>query len=296
MNDRQQWYDRLRAKRYAAPARRARGAKKPPEPRVLKLETTSRCNARCIFCGHGPGGRDMPWELFTAVIDAFPAAEEVQPQWWGEPLLWPRIVDGVRYARRKGKRVVFYTNGSLLAGELAEALADAEPTRVIFSVDTHLPEVYERIRPPLRFGQVLANIEAFQRIKRPGTRTSVRATETAETAPTIAETARYWASRVDTVQVRAEFPRTRGVATARYAACSMPSYELVVRTDGSCCLCCNDWKSEAVLGHVSEGLPEVWGRYARWTAEKHPLCDGCLLRWAPTAEVTDRPQPVSGVE
>jgi MoaA/NifB/PqqE/SkfB family radical SAM enzyme len=245
-------------------------------PRILKLELTSRCNARCVFCGHPDGGQDMSIETFCAIVDAFPGAEEVQPQFYGEPLMSPHIAQAALYARNAGKRVVFYTNGSLLTGQLAQDVAEARPNRVIFSIDTHIPYVYEAIRPPLSFAKLVENVARFSTLRHPGTKTTVAMLRTAETKDTVEAGAKFWRAFVDEVYVRDEQPRTRTVGAGDYPSCTLPDRELVVRADGSVVYCCNDWHSEAVIGHISEGLRLVWER--QQAIGRHAFCDSCARR------------------
>ena len=257
------------------------------DPKIIKLELTERCNAHCVFCTnatkkHGP---DMDFDTACAIIDAFPDAVEVQPQFFGEPLLYPRIVDLVRYAKSRGKRVVFYTNGALLEGDLARDMADAAPDRIIFSVDTSDADTYAALRPPLTLARVVANIEAFQAIKSPETRTCVRATLTAETRPQKAATKAFFASRVDQVAFAPEVPKAREVAGSfkRGAVCKRMTDQVVVKHDGSVVLCCIDWEAEAVMGHVNDGVQQVWSGVAFTHAREHghALCDRCGFTFVP---------------
>ena len=54
---------------------------RPPLPRSLYLETTSRCNSLCETCILTFGGRepqkDLAWEEFRRVADRFPVLERV---------------------------------------------------------------------------------------------------------------------------------------------------------------------------------------------------------------------------
>ena len=72
---------------------------RPPLPRSLYLETTSRCNSLCETCILTFGGReprkDLGWEEFRRIVDQFPALERVLLHGIGEPLLnrdLPRMI------------------------------------------------------------------------------------------------------------------------------------------------------------------------------------------------------------
>ncbi|HWI14584.1 MAG TPA: radical SAM/SPASM domain-containing protein [Burkholderiales bacterium] len=96
----------------------------PPPPRSAKLELTSRCNYACRFCAshlrHGPQN-DMPWPLYTRLARELREAgvDQLGLFYIGESLLYPRIEDAVRFAKREcGYPYVFLTtNGSLATAE-----------------------------------------------------------------------------------------------------------------------------------------------------------------------------------
>lgn len=246
-------------------------------PRLIKVELTSRCNAQCIFCDHPSSGEDMDWDMFIQILDEFPG-ETVQLQFFGEPLLYPRIVEAVEEVHARGKRAQMYTNGSLLSGELAERMAQAAPELIVFSIDSHIPEVYESLRPPLKFDEVLDNVTRFQALKRPETRTVVSSLSTAETQPEIRKTAEFWSRFVDDVRVQQEQPRTRQATPRKCRTCDYPWTEMVVKADGRFVACCVDWHGTRVVGHISDGLMNVWrDGYKLARREPYALCRTCVV-------------------
>ena len=79
---------------------------RPPLPRSLYLETTSRCNSLCETCILTFGGRepakDLGWNEFRAVVDQFPALERVLLHGIGEPLLNRELVPMVAHLKARG--------------------------------------------------------------------------------------------------------------------------------------------------------------------------------------------------
>ncbi len=63
----------------------------PHEPVCLYLETTNRCNLLCTTCPRTyeqlEPEADMPWELFTSLIDQYPNIARVVLHGIGEPML-----------------------------------------------------------------------------------------------------------------------------------------------------------------------------------------------------------------
>jgi MoaA/NifB/PqqE/SkfB family radical SAM enzyme len=255
------------------------------EPKLLKLELSSRCNAACVYCGHSAGGDDMPWDMFVECVDAFPDTTELQLNFYGEPLLSPFFVDAVEYGQSAGKQVTFFTNASLLEGELARRIAATAPREVRFSVDSHIPEVFERMRPPLSFERVSHNIKEFQRIKSPKTRTVIALLRTIENADTVQDSAAYWREIVDVTAVRSEVPLARDCAAGPKVPCTRPYTQCIVRADGRVWLCCRyNSTSDSLmsLGHVSDGVREVWMKSAEtYSKRSHDACVGCERRWIP---------------
>lgn len=104
----------------------------PPPPRSAKLELTSRCNYACRFCAsHLRSGRqhDMPWPLYTRLARELREAgvDQLGLFYIGESLLYPRLEDAVRFAKREcGYPYVFLTtNGSLATGKRVRGLMRA---------------------------------------------------------------------------------------------------------------------------------------------------------------------------
>lgn len=101
--------------------------RKPPKVRMLYLEVTHRCNARCITC-YTKAGKEKPdvltLEEKMSVIAQAKAlgAKSVSLSGSGEPLLYERLFDLIDYIRRVGMQVVIFTNGTTLDEPTAERL------------------------------------------------------------------------------------------------------------------------------------------------------------------------------
>lgn len=87
-------------------------------PRHIFIETTASCNLKCEFCPREKKDDHMDYQLFTNIVDE---CNQYGPRSYslhlfGEPLLWPRILDGIDYIKRKNKNntILLTTNGTLL--------------------------------------------------------------------------------------------------------------------------------------------------------------------------------------
>jgi hypothetical protein len=226
----------------------------------------------------------MPLEMVEAIVEAWPEVDTFIPQQFGEPLMHPRFIDILAMLKAKGKRVLFYTNGSLLSGEKAAAVAEllTDGDSVIFSVEGGCAEEYESIRKGLKFDTVAANVAAFQGMKRAGVVTEARMTDVREFDAERGKA--FWSRLVDTVWVVPEEPFGRPVAghqENRYDSrtCGDPNGDMIVLPNGDVVLCCADAAGRFPLANIRDGIREAWDALDRWRHEAHPLCKTCHVQW-----------------
>jgi MoaA/NifB/PqqE/SkfB family radical SAM enzyme len=143
---------------------------RPPLPRSLYLETTSRCNSLCETCILTFGGRepqkDLTWPEFRTIVDQFPVLDRVLLHGIGEPLLNRDLPRMVSHLKARGAIVLFNSNAITLGDRLGRALIDAGLDELRVSLDATTPETYARIRGVDAFARVVANLERFAATKR----------------------------------------------------------------------------------------------------------------------------------
>jgi radical SAM protein with 4Fe4S-binding SPASM domain len=133
-------------------------------PQRLQVEVTGACNLQCRMClvRYRPKVDRVegafPFERFVTLLDELPDLEQVTLQGLGEPLLHPDLEAMVAEAKRRGLRVGFNTNGTLLTPGRAEALVAEGTDWVHVSMDGATAATFEHIRDGARFGQVLRNL------------------------------------------------------------------------------------------------------------------------------------------
>ena len=121
-------------------------------PFAVSIEPTNHCNLFCRECPSGmkdlsraSGFMDLP--RFRSIIDQLsPHLAYLTLYFQGEPLLNPRFVDFIAYARLKRIYVTSSTNGHFLDKNNAEALIRSGLDRLIISVDGTDQESYESYR------------------------------------------------------------------------------------------------------------------------------------------------------
>lgn len=145
-------------------------AARPPLPRSLYLETTSRCNSLCETCILTFGGRepqkDLAWPEFRTIVDQFPALDRVLLHGIGEPLLNRDLPRMVAHLKARGATVLFNSNVITLRPRLGRALIDAGLDELRVSLDATTPETYARVRGVDAFAKVVTNLERFAGMKR----------------------------------------------------------------------------------------------------------------------------------
>ncbi|HEX4652586.1 MAG TPA: radical SAM protein [Granulicella sp.] len=142
----------------------------PHEPVCLYLETTNRCNLLCVTCPRTyeqlEPEADMPWSLFTSIIDQYPRIARVVLHGIGEPMLVKDLAQRVAYLKARGIYTLFNTNGTLLTEANGRALIDAGLDELRVSLDAAESEVYQMVRGKDFFAKIVENVKRFTHLQR----------------------------------------------------------------------------------------------------------------------------------
>jgi len=144
----------------------------PPLPRELQVEVTGACNLRCRMClvrYRPPLDRaraSLSLDRFRAIVDALPGLARVTLQGLGEPLMAPDLPAMVEHAARRGVRVGFNTNATLLTRAIAERLVDAGLDWLHVSLDGATPATYEGVREGARLATVRRHVAGLVEVMR----------------------------------------------------------------------------------------------------------------------------------
>ena len=117
---------------------------------VVVWNVGQRCNLRCVHCYAHSRDLDYSGELdheegLRLIDDLAQFGAPVLLFSGGEPLMHPRILELIGYAREKGMRAVISTNGTLITPELAGKLKEFGLSYVGISLDG-LEETNDRFR------------------------------------------------------------------------------------------------------------------------------------------------------
>jgi len=140
-------------------------------PEEVLIETTNRCNARCVFCHHPKMKRpltDMSDQLFSKLLGDIKEMKVkiVTPFVSGEIFLDKKIFERLKLLNSElpGAGIMIFTNGSLLNEERAESLSGIRNIRVInFSLNGFEAEDYRK-RVGLDLAQAVKNIKNVIRL------------------------------------------------------------------------------------------------------------------------------------
>lgn len=137
----------------------------------LYVEITTDCNLDCQMCvrrtWQEPTGY-MPLNTFRRLVEqlaGLPATPTLHLSGYGEPMFHPDFLEMVRLAKTAGAAVEVTTNGLLLTGEMSTALIDLDLDRLMVSIDSVTPELYNNIRVNSSFRRVIQNLRHLRRLK-----------------------------------------------------------------------------------------------------------------------------------
>lgn len=139
-----------------------------PYPLSAIIETTTRCNLRCIQCGRSmidePTG-DMSREVFKRIEPLLKHLSEVRLFGYGETFLHPDFDYMLKRCREAGTMISITTNGTLLNPGRCRLLVESGVYEIILSIDAADPELFNQIRRGANFGSVIKNIRCLNKVK-----------------------------------------------------------------------------------------------------------------------------------
>ncbi len=276
-------------------------------PRLVSIETTNRCNAKCYFCPNNALRRDravMDDDLFEKIIRDCMEFElpAIEPFLQGEPFVDPRIFDRLELINMllPRTRLRLYSNGAALSPEKADRLREMRIEHLYLSINTIDHQRYKEITG-LPFERTLENLRYLTERRGDGKVASmitVRLTLMKET--THEEKARFFAL-CHKLGVRGMMVGLFNYKGDIHSDLPVPPYpcahinRLDVMVDGRTTLCCMDQEGEYGWGSVRErSVLEVFnGREATRVRElqrsgkrmQFEPCDRCNLFWADFSRV-----------
>jgi hypothetical protein len=270
-------------------------------PAVIRIESTNRCNANCVFCTREKLTRPlgvMDLQLFRKIVDecAQNKIRSLHLHNFGEPLLDPELCERIKYAKKFGIRTRIFSNLSVLSEEKARMLIDSGIDEIKISLDANTKETYESIRKNLNFEQAVANIEMLLRlrqkmqVKHP--RISLVFVATEKNRTEVAAFKKRWANKVDAVLISTYHNWAGGLHKNGLNKRLLPCFRLwrtfTILWDGRAALCCLDYDGKIVLGDLNKQsikeiyhgskLSQIRKQHLNWEYAKTSICLDCDAR------------------
>lgn len=243
-------------------------------PKVIYIETTNLCNAKCIMCPHDKITRKpniMDEKVFRKAVSDIVNLDLKGAQIFlhkeGEPLMDPDIMERLRYTASKlgaCNEVGINTNAMLFTKEKAEEFLKTGANLIFFSVDGINKEEYERIRINLKFEVVEENIRYFLQMCNDKSRFDIRVVMQMLTEDDDDDRAEKFKKRWQGYPCEFYIKRMHGYLDGGHSSqtlelsekqisyCEDPFRIMVIYTNGNTGLCCWDYNNEYSAGNIME--------------------------------------------
>jgi radical SAM protein with 4Fe4S-binding SPASM domain len=271
----------------------------PQFPDRVLIDIMTKCNLRCKMCpiwGVDSSQADavkgvMSDDNFNRIIEELAGSEtRIEPYLYGDPLLFPNIVEKIKFVKDRGMPVIINTNGLAMSKKMARDLVECETDTICFSIDAATPEILKKVRGIDKLAKIEASINSLLdarggvRAPRIGVSFVKQASNQHEEEIFIDR----WKNVVDFVRIALIFengthpeliePKIRIPCPELYSS-------LVIHNNGDVPICCIDALRENKLGNVfTRGVDGVWHgeeyaktRYYHETGQwdKVPMCKSC---------------------
>lgn len=249
-------------------------------PMMCVLSFIYVCNAKCPNCPYTNSEirADYKDRLFMN-DDTFKMIADQCGQYgaWvrlsggGEPMLHPRAVELIEYAKKVGAKIGLITNGSCFTEENSTRLLMADVDMIEFSVDAADPVTYERVRKGLQWGTLVANVNRMVELRnRLKAKTKIIASGVNQEGVDIDAVVRFWEPVVDNFQKRKYL--TWGINDPSKSAdptpylplenrvpCPFIFERLNIDSRGRVMVCGFDIAANTDMGNVHEkSIKEIW--------------------------------------
>ena len=263
------------------------------ELKTVNIELTSRCNLNCKMCYRSHmyyKQGDMDKELFGKVLNdlkSIDTLEEIYVHWRGEPSLAPFLPEAIREIKEKvNTKVIMFTNGTLLNGELLDGIMKAGIDSINFSLDADVNEAYKKIRGANCLDTVKKNImlaDSIRKYKQYNTKLFIYGVILEDNMFELLKVKKEFDHVVDEVFFKYDMRKgsaTRGVIKDY---CIWPFNNLLIGWDGEVAPCCIDVNHKYKIGNVrNQSVQDLFdgidfNRLRTTIKEGHPMemCKEC---------------------
>lgn len=189
----------------------------------------------------------------------------------GEPMLHPKAVELIEYAKKVNARIGLITNGSRFNDENSIRLLKSNVDMIEFSVDAADEKTYEKVRRGLNWGTLVKNIKRMIELRNNlKSSTKIIASAVNQVDVNIEEVVKFWEPIVDNFQKRKYL--TWGISDPsksadptpylppeEYIPCPFIFERLNIDSRGKVMVCGFDIVAKTDMGNVHvKSIKEIW--------------------------------------
>jgi len=251
------------------------------EPHVHQIEPTNHCPYTCVMCPRTEkmtretGFMDM--ELYYKIIDEINLfkepvrSKEIELFHFGESLIHPQLDEMIRYASNKRLNIVLSINPPDLSHERAIKILEANPSKLIISLDGYDNDSYREIRgKKANYDKAIDNIEFLldnHTKMNSNSKIIIRMIEFKLNKAYTQKFKEQWQTKNVELEIREFFPWTEKdlvdlgeVKKWRpFMPCPFPWEYVVIQYNGDIVPCCRDYDAKNKILNVKEHtLTEIW--------------------------------------
>ena len=242
------------------------------KPSVLVIELNNNCNANCKMCGHDEMPRkkmQMDYDLFKKIILNAKKCDikNFQLSFYGEPLLYPKLVESVKYIKDNvvDSVVQISTNASLLEKSISKQLLSAGLDRFLVSIDGNNAKEFNQIRLGLNWDNVKKNIVDLHNLitkHRYSAQIFFRGLNLKGLPINKAQYLKEWGNFATKVHIRNTHELNR-LTNEKFAhkllPCELLFSQHVILVDGSVTICNQDWDGCMSYANVhNQSIKQLW--------------------------------------
>jgi radical SAM protein with 4Fe4S-binding SPASM domain len=265
-------------------------------PMMLVLSFVYPCNAECPHCPYTNSNirdsyKDAPYmseEIFKKIADeSGPHGAYLRISGGGEPMLHPKAVKLLTYAKEVGCKIGLITNGSAFTERNSRPLLESGVDMIEFSVDACDSETYAIVRKGLKWDRLLRNARRMLEMRnRMGSSSKIVASGVNQKSVDIGAVERFWRDEIGidnfikrkflTWGVNTSLDPSRSADPAPYldtdqVPCPFIFERLNIDSRGNVMVCGYDIAANTSMGKVGEqSIQDIWhGEGFRHYREKH---------------------------
>lgn len=243
-------------------------------PLLVDIELSSLCNLKCSMCytiteefKKNVNVTRMDWDLYKKIIDEIGGkVPAIRLSLRGEATLHKKFIEAIRYAKSHGiKEVSTLTHGGKLTPEYFHQMVEAGIDWITISADG-LGEVYESVRKPLKFSDLINKLKEMKAyksargLKRPVIK--VQGIWPAIEQSGVDEYYKTFSPYVDLVAFNPLIDYLSNDTHIEYIeefTCPQQYQRLVIGADGLVMKCSNDEENREIVGNLNnDSVSEVW--------------------------------------